>query len=1431
MIRVCRAEDGQIFDVKATLRDIERLGSLELFIQQETGIEADAVLAYLTDGRRLTTVNLREFAGSQDQSIFVFNKHYLEYELEDVVRELTIEPPLQPPIEESIAATPPFRPTQLAASYLRAAQTHLDHIKHIARTLRAQHEAIRIASSGLDMNVLVVLDTFESLSSGLRKELQKQALLLMGLEADLELISKVRVHTDFVSATARKAIEAGEKSRTLGDYVANDKMKQVAETCSRTHEDLQARFDTMEQKISSLRASCDSVRANASSTKLVDESDARLRLSQEIFDNIANAAGALENPKADAEQLLQDLKLLDSNLRTELEFICDLKNANTRQCRTTLRHITVINNDLVHVAPELTALQASFKGKNSFSHIQRLHNMIYAYGATVIEIVRRKEFSQFFFHRAQSILEVMAKLSSSERKRRQVYRSEVHGQLPFETKGMDDPVPTIDFSPSGGTSDQTYSLEREDVNGLLHVLEDLEQASISRNDVAALSAVRECRTGLEKLVAKMDGLESGFDKIAERSLLSASRLSLSRRRSIEAEEQMYNELVERVRIAEMTKTQQELSFTETRSSLQSEIHRLQTDLESFHTAATDEHERADRLARELHQVRAQLEGEGTARRIKEERNAELLNDLENQRSQLAEALMDVTEQTRVSEALRQELAQVKHEFEDVKALEARNSEKVVNLLVEQANNLKNLEEARARGEDLEVQIRDARAECEGVNVALKEASDEKDRLLRLQASEHDRVLRDHIAEADGDRAVLERQFFECKAAQEHAERQLKELKSELEVERADAVGLREELQRVEHELREARHVERVLRDDVKTGRSSQESFENRLENSNRLLAQILDAAIAFRISHMKALRTAQAITSHPTSRQSVSASIIVEQPAAVFSPEMRHSIIGHPETEEPLPIDPSDPVGALEVLRAFDHDHFQEAIAKTGSTVRKWQKQCKEYRERAKGKITFRNFAKGDLALFLPTRNSVSKPWAAFNVSFPHYFLQATGHLAEQLKTREWIVARITSITERIVDRNDPTSNPYGLGDGVKYYMLEVEDWTKATSSNRKPVTSSEAEEEREKEKIPTSPGPGSSTNSAHAITAVVPVPVPPPPASEREETFFEVTHPPNSHLFPSRTRTRTRSNSTPQSGASPRPSSLSRLLAQADPDTEILTSPEALPPVPVPEPFPFSSSPVSSPTVSPHVNTVPMPGSGNPAVTTPTSVTQQQSPLRPGSRASRLSTTSGSTATANTKFRLGGLATAGSSPIPVKAAATTALAGMTSPEMTLAQSPSRSSSLSTGDPQQGATPSPEGSISEGMTNLLRSSSRRRTSSYHVPRKSPLAPAETQNSSSGGGTVGPSTSKRNTSYVPSRPSVISTTTSSFSSGSWGMSFGRKKENELGHSEAIEAGRGRGGGGSGGSKDGGGGDLVVPNPDGSSSSTTSTSPARQLLRQF
>jgi hypothetical protein len=53
--------------------------------------------------------------------------------------------------------------------------------------------------------------------------------------------------------------------------------------------------------------------------------------------------------------------------------------------------------------------------------------------------------------------------------------------------------------------------------GLLRVLDDLEQYSQTHGDDAAVTAVRECRGSLDKLITKMDGLEASFDRIAERS--------------------------------------------------------------------------------------------------------------------------------------------------------------------------------------------------------------------------------------------------------------------------------------------------------------------------------------------------------------------------------------------------------------------------------------------------------------------------------------------------------------------------------------------------------------------------------------------------------------------------------------------------------------------------------------------------------------------------------------------------------------------------------------------------------------------------------------------------------------------------------------------------------------------------------------------------
>jgi autophagy-related protein 11 len=101
--------------------------------------------------------------------------------------------------------------------------------------MRCQHSALRIASTVLDLNVLNVADVFDGVAAGAHRELEKQATLIVSVDADLEMASRVQIHREFMSPAVQRAMDAGGRARTLGDYVSAEKMRQVADTCRRTH--------------------------------------------------------------------------------------------------------------------------------------------------------------------------------------------------------------------------------------------------------------------------------------------------------------------------------------------------------------------------------------------------------------------------------------------------------------------------------------------------------------------------------------------------------------------------------------------------------------------------------------------------------------------------------------------------------------------------------------------------------------------------------------------------------------------------------------------------------------------------------------------------------------------------------------------------------------------------------------------------------------------------------------------------------------------------------------------------------------------------------------------------------------------------------------------------------------------------------------------
>lgn len=179
-------------------------------------------------------------------------------------------------------------------------------------------------------------------------------------------------------------------------------------------------------------------------------------------------------------------------------------------------------------------------------------------------------------------------------------------------------------------------------------------------------------------------------------------------------------------------------------------------------------------------------------------------------------------------------------------------------------------------------------------------------------------------------------------------------------------------------------------------------------------------------------------------------------------------------------------------LGSFDMDALIETVYKRVKDIehmaRRLQRDARSYRDKAHAlqkdahdKIAFKNFKDGDLALFLPTRNQMTGAWAAFNIGFPHYFLREQE--AHRLRNREWLLARISRIQERVVDLSkslsnqasgngaaetdsvdDENDNPFDLSDGLRWYLIDAHE---------------------DKPGAPSTPGLGKSTVAANKVDAV----------------------------------------------------------------------------------------------------------------------------------------------------------------------------------------------------------------------------------------------------------------------------------------------------------------------------------------------------------
>jgi autophagy-related protein 11 len=336
------------------------------------------------------------------------------------------------------------------------------------------------------------------------------------------------------------------------------------------------------------------------------------------------------------------------------------------------------------------------------------------------------------------------------------------------------------------------------------------------------------------------------------------------------------------------------------------------------------------------------------------------------------------------------------------------------------------------------------------------------------------ILRTKIADSETGSEALRNRL-------EEEERKVASMLEELAARQSRIGGLEEE-SRFYHEKYQStllKHDKLIRRFDSRTGRAK--DLTQRLYAQNDRLCRLLER-LSYSVTREGSSMVIQRLpkpdrstanigneSSDPGSTIKRSISGAVPRTAMVDSGDLELLYWMHSDDSETE----SEKYDAyLNAVGGFDVEAFCEVITKRVKDMeyiaKKYSKDARAYREKshvaqkeAHEKIAFKNFKEGDLALFLPTRNQAAGAWAAFNVGAPHYFLREQD--SHKLRSRDWLLARIHKIEDRVVDLSKSMSsthpnaydgrsfgetsngadsfeddNPFELSDGLRWYLVDA---------------------------------------------------------------------------------------------------------------------------------------------------------------------------------------------------------------------------------------------------------------------------------------------------------------------------------------------------------------------------------------------------------
>ena len=471
-MRLIVTYNGRAIDVKQPLSQFPIYEHLLDCISLATGILYDALICITKDGLQIDQQVLDQLL-CQDQDadteIFIFDRDLLTSDTDSMVQMLAVSientPMTEPPMMLMGSTTPP-RLWDAFKSWCHELQQHIRatyaEAESLYENIELIHRSTLVALAHVRLHASNIKSAAEKLASIALRDFAWMEELLVRNEKDMAILRRVPVHPQLLTSksasTTTESTSSSVVRSTLGDLFDTECVRQSAQSCEHTFERLRKSYTQITQTEAQLNQDLHELAAEIEQTGIEPSNKTfqhMKKLQRELQDDCD--AFVIENEKAGFRKPAEWLQIhhraevlrgQGAAVLSTLDCLAQDRNELMQWHMNLVQDISSLQSDFSELGELMadtdTALEACVQ--NDFKVLNQVHTIYGAYGATLVEAVRRSEFTQMYLNKAQRIAELMAKVSEKETLRRKRHTQIISDAFPHNAISIETPLPLFDIT-------------------------------------------------------------------------------------------------------------------------------------------------------------------------------------------------------------------------------------------------------------------------------------------------------------------------------------------------------------------------------------------------------------------------------------------------------------------------------------------------------------------------------------------------------------------------------------------------------------------------------------------------------------------------------------------------------------------------------------------------------------------------------------------------------------------------------------------------------------------------------------------------------------------------------------------------------------------------------------------------------------------------